>query len=377
MIATVSYDTRRLPVDEIVSLAGRRSVDEKVVEKLAESITRLGLQIPITVRMVDDHADGDTGEVGRAYVLVTGAHRLAAFRKLGEDYIPAVVRDCDEVEARLWEIAENLHRAELTALQRDEHIARWIGLTKTKRQGSSQLSTNQDHEQPAPDAVSRQPDAKPGRPEGGVRAAARELGLSEPDARRAVKVASLSEEAKQAAVDAGLDDNRSALLAAAKESGPEKQVEVIQARAILPAAASSAADMDARLKARDEREKVELAVFLARVEAIEPLLAEIEADDEIPAHDSLTYMQVAERYKPIMALRAYRWRVGYGKAAGDASRRIECARDTVIDVLTGTAQDELEKAVADSIPAPANALTTDTFDGAPIPRTPMVDLDAA
>ncbi|MEL4072846.1 hypothetical protein WKW50_22160 [Ochrobactrum sp. GPK 3] len=67
--------------------------------------------------------------------------------------------------------------------------------------------------------VSRQVDAKPqgGRPEGGTRAAAREIGISEPDARRAVKVASLSDEAKEAAREVGLDDNRSALLEAAEK----------------------------------------------------------------------------------------------------------------------------------------------------------------
>ncbi len=41
----------------------------------------------------------------------------------------------------------------------------------------------------------------------GVRQASRELGVSEPDARRALKVASLTDEAKQAAIDVGLDDN--------------------------------------------------------------------------------------------------------------------------------------------------------------------------
>ncbi len=58
-------------------------------------------------------------------------------------------------------------RAELTALERDEHVAEWIRLAET---------------------VSRQLDAKPqvGRPEAGVRKAARDLGLSEttPAARR-------------------------------------------------------------------------------------------------------------------------------------------------------------------------------------------------
>lgn len=35
-------------------------------------------------------------------------------------------------DARLWEIAENLHRAELTVQERAEHIAEWVRLTGEK-----------------------------------------------------------------------------------------------------------------------------------------------------------------------------------------------------------------------------------------------------
>jgi hypothetical protein len=42
------------------------------------------------------------------------------------DEIPVVAETGSEFEARLWEIAENLHRAELTALERAEHISQWI-----------------------------------------------------------------------------------------------------------------------------------------------------------------------------------------------------------------------------------------------------------
>jgi hypothetical protein len=41
----------------------------------------------------------------------------------------AVVTEGTEIDARLWEIAENLHRADLTSLERSEHIAEWIKLT--------------------------------------------------------------------------------------------------------------------------------------------------------------------------------------------------------------------------------------------------------
>ena len=98
----------------------------------------------------DWHADAHLGPRGsnplrpecpdERYVLVTGAHRLAAARLLGWEQIECFKVDCDELDAELWEIAENLHRAELTALQRDEQVARWIELADKKQKVSSQLA---------------------------------------------------------------------------------------------------------------------------------------------------------------------------------------------------------------------------------------------
>lgn len=58
---------------------------------------------------------------------------------------------------------------------------------------------------------------KRGRPESGISHAARQLGIEETDAKRAVKVASLTPEAQTKAHEVGLDDNRTALLEAAKK----------------------------------------------------------------------------------------------------------------------------------------------------------------
>lgn len=116
---------------------------------------------------------------------------------------------------RLIEISENLHRAELTALERSELTAEWIRLTTAQ---SSQPETIEG----------RRSDGRGHRPQGGVNAAARELGISKADAHRAVKVAALSPEAKEAARDAGLADNQAALLGAAKEKEPERQVAAIR-----------------------------------------------------------------------------------------------------------------------------------------------------
>ena len=99
----------------------------------------------------------------------------------------------------MWEIAENLHRAELTALERSEHVAEWVRLADGV---SAQV---------APKLSDRGRNGE-GRPQGGINAATRQLGIDRTEAQRAVKVDSLASEAKQAAREAGLDNNRSALL---------------------------------------------------------------------------------------------------------------------------------------------------------------------
>jgi ParB/RepB/Spo0J family partition protein len=189
---------------EILDNRSRRVKDE-VVKNLAASMKQIGLMTPITVRPFEEE------RVDR-WVLIAGQHRLAAAKLLGWERIDVIEVDLNGIDTRLWEISENLHRAELTKLQRDEQIAEWIRLTEK---------------------VSKQPASKPqgGRPESGVRAASRELGVELTDAQRAVKVDSLSDQAKAAAVEHGLDDNRSALLAAAKENDPAAQVAKIVERA--------------------------------------------------------------------------------------------------------------------------------------------------
>lgn len=114
---------------------------------------------------------------------------------------------------RAEHIAENLHRADLTALERAEQIAEWVRPTESK------VILGQNIPKIAKDGTTR------GRPEGGARevsrilpnipgktpeakrkavdraikvAAVRELGIDRTEAHRAVKVASISDEAKEA-----------------------------------------------------------------------------------------------------------------------------------------------------------------------------------
>jgi ParB/RepB/Spo0J family partition protein len=192
-----------------------RSLDGEEVKRLAASMQRIGLMTPVTVRFHEGVPTED-GKWDDSYELIAGRHRLAAAISLGWEEIDAIEIECSDVDAKLWEIAENLHRAELTKLEHDEQVALWIKLTDEK-ESLSGLRTN----------------PKGGRP-GGISAAAREIGVKKTSAHEAIKVASLSDEAKAAAVKHHLDDNRSALLEAANESGPKAQVAKLVERAAKP-----------------------------------------------------------------------------------------------------------------------------------------------
>jgi hypothetical protein len=159
-----------------------RALDRESVERLKESISKIGLKTPISVRSSE-----------QGWTLVSGRHRLEACIALGMDEIPVVAETGSELEARLWEISENLHRAELTALERAEHISLWIRLKGERGEGrpcgqaGDKLGQVGSVSELGKAAQATRSPARGGRGrEGGVRAAARELGISRTDARRAV-----------------------------------------------------------------------------------------------------------------------------------------------------------------------------------------------
>jgi ParB family transcriptional regulator, chromosome partitioning protein len=177
-----------------------RPYNETDVSTLMQSIKAIGLLVPIAVDCYGDDY---------RYRLISGRHRLEACRGLGHETIPARVVTFSDVDRRLWTIAENLHRTELTTVQRSEQIAEWIRLTAEKV--SSQVAT------------------KPhgGRPGSGVNAAARELGITKDEAHRAVKIDSITPEAKEALRAAKLDNNQAAALRVARYADQD-QVEAVE-----------------------------------------------------------------------------------------------------------------------------------------------------
>jgi hypothetical protein len=81
--------------------------------------------------------------------------------------------------------------------------------------------------------------------EGGINKAERDLGLGHNEAHRAIKIASLTPEAKKVATELGLDDNKSVLLAAKDKSGDAaKEVENLRAARAFKDAAKQCASED-------------------------------------------------------------------------------------------------------------------------------------
>ena len=113
-----------------------REASEERISALAESMNAIGLQTPISV-WISGH--GEDVEVH----LVAGLHRLRAAEMLGWADIEALEVDLDEIDRELWEIDENLCRAELTEAQETAHLARRKVLWQRRREtGGKSFSTS-------------------------------------------------------------------------------------------------------------------------------------------------------------------------------------------------------------------------------------------
>ena len=108
--------TEAVAVDEIDISDRLRPVTGAGVAQLIASVEQLGhFTDPIQVRRVA-HRDN-------ALVLMAGAHRVEAAKAMGHETIRAQIWDCNDNQARLFEIDDNLASRELTALERAVFMA--------------------------------------------------------------------------------------------------------------------------------------------------------------------------------------------------------------------------------------------------------------
>lgn len=109
-----------IEIDKIIIRKRHRKVNPVKVAELAESIKQIGLINPISLNR---------------NTLLAGAHRLAAYKLLGEDRIP--YSPCgingDEDTNTLIEIDENLFRNELSAAEKAQHISERVEIMTRKK----------------------------------------------------------------------------------------------------------------------------------------------------------------------------------------------------------------------------------------------------
>lgn len=100
----------QIPIYQINVNAGRREADPEAVQKLADSISKVGLLNPITV--------------DQEYTLIAGLHRLEAAKRLGWTEIECTVKNLDGLLAELAEIDENLIRRKLHYTDEGKQLTR-------------------------------------------------------------------------------------------------------------------------------------------------------------------------------------------------------------------------------------------------------------
>lgn len=163
-----------LPVDPDSIFIGERHrpLNDDAVARLQKSIAEIGLKHPISIRVVDlMEIDGE--ECEGVPVLVTGRHRLEAAKRLGWKRVDCIEIENDAITAELWELAENLHRCDLTKDQRDEHIRRYADLIELQSTQTAAIE-------------SKRSDGRGHRREGTAAKIAAATGLSKDTVRRAL-----------------------------------------------------------------------------------------------------------------------------------------------------------------------------------------------
>jgi ParB family chromosome partitioning protein len=90
----------------------RSEFNREELEELVVSIREVGLLQPIVVRPLAGAATG-----APQYELIMGERRLRASKQLGLEYIPAVVKNTADENMLRDALLENLHRANLNALE--------------------------------------------------------------------------------------------------------------------------------------------------------------------------------------------------------------------------------------------------------------------
>lgn len=210
------FNHERINVKRILIPKSDERLDEEIVTAIAESIHLFGLLHPIVVRRVVHKAANRKADT--KIVLVAGAHRLEAMKRLGKTKVPCFFIDGNKAYAELVRLGENLWRKSHTVLQQADALVRYLDLASASLNITGHVGQKN----------------KRGRPPGGIALAARELpvvGRSVHARRnmfkRAMKISRIEPEAKAAAIKAGLANTQNALLKIAEAGGLKSQLRMV------------------------------------------------------------------------------------------------------------------------------------------------------
>ncbi|MCI8623282.1 MAG: ParB/RepB/Spo0J family partition protein [Provencibacterium sp.] len=117
-----------IPVQEVYPNPDqpRRDFSEEGLAELAGSIQQNGLLQPISVRRMP-----------KGYELIAGERRLRAFKRLGNQEIPAIVENMDALTSSTLALIENLQRADLNCFEQAYAIG---GLMKAHGVSQSEIA---------------------------------------------------------------------------------------------------------------------------------------------------------------------------------------------------------------------------------------------
>lgn len=100
----------------------RQRFNEESIQQLAASIHSAGVMQPVIVRPIG----GASRDELTRYELVAGERRWRAAKVAGLSFLPAIIRQLDDLQLAEWAIIENLQREDLNPVDRAEAFQRLI-----------------------------------------------------------------------------------------------------------------------------------------------------------------------------------------------------------------------------------------------------------
>lgn len=137
-----AYEVVQIPVSDLVAdpFQPRRTFKEAAIQELAASIERHGILQPLLVRPLS-HGEGQ----GK-YCIVAGERRFRAAQRLGLKTVPCSIRPYLTASSAIVALAENVHRADLSDLEKAESLFRIKTLTdRTWEQVAELVSLSRDY----------------------------------------------------------------------------------------------------------------------------------------------------------------------------------------------------------------------------------------